>query len=97
MVDYSEKRDFQRMTVESSLEYHKDNDSEVHQGTVKNLSATGILFTTDDKLPLGIELSIKLTPINSITPPLSARVKVTRADKHADGDYYIACEIVKID
>jgi hypothetical protein len=96
MVDYTEKRDFQRMTLDSSLEFQVFNDSRVYQGTVKNLSANGLMFTSDKSLPLGIQLSIKLTPENSITPPMVAEVKVIRCDKHSDGLYYVAGEMSQI-
>ncbi len=97
MVDYTEKRDFQRMDVDGALEYQKYDDKNVYKGKVKNLSAKGILFIAEGSMPLGITLQIKLTPVNDITPPMSAEVRITRCDKHSDGDYHVAGEIIKID
>jgi len=84
------------MTLDSSLEYQLFNDPKNYVGSVKNLSATGILFTTDQTLPLGVQLQIKLTPENSITSPMTAEVRVTRSDKHSDGIYYVAGEMTQI-
>lgn len=96
MEEYSEKRDFQRMTLNSSLEYQVLSENKQYQGNIKNLSATGVLFVTDHSVPLGVILRIKLSPDNNITPPMSADVKVTRCDKHSDGGYYLAGEITRI-
>lgn len=96
MADFSEKRDFQRMTLDSSLEYQIYNDKEVYKARVKNLSATGILFLASQSIPLGIQLSIKLTPENKLTPPMMAEVKITRCDKHSDGDYHVAGELTQV-
>lgn len=97
MVDYSEKRDFQRMTLDCSLDYQKYGEDRVYQGQVKNLSATGILFITKDSIPLGVNIQIKLTPVNTITPPMSADVKISRCDKHSDGEYHVAGVITQVD
>lgn len=97
MAEYAEKRDFQRMTLDSTLEYQVVNEEDhYHLGSIKNLSATGVLFVTDRSIPLGIKLRIKLSPENEITPPMKAEIKVSRCDKHSDGDYYLAGEIIKI-
>jgi hypothetical protein len=84
------------MTLDSSLQYEIYDDKQKYQGVVKNLSATGILFTTGESLPLGIQLQIKLTPENNITPPMSAEVQVTRCDKHADAQYHVAGVMTEI-
>ena len=96
MEEYAEKRDFQRMSIDSSLEYQVLSDDKLYQGQIKNLSANGVLFVTDHSVPLGINLRIKLSPDNNLTPPMSAEVKVTRCDKHSDGGYYLAGEITRI-
>lgn len=85
------------MTLDSSLEYYVYNDEKTYQGKVKNLSATGIMFTASHSIPLGIQLQIKLTPENDITPPMEAGVRVTRCDKRRDGHYHVAGEMSQID
>ena len=96
MVDYAEKRNFQRMTLDCTLEYQFPNDDEVHCGTVKNLSATGIMFVSKQSIAEGTELLIKLTPENTITPPMSAEIVITRCDDHESGGYLLAGEISSI-
>ncbi len=96
MTEYSEKRDFQRMTLDSTLEYQMENDSNTYQGTVKNLSAKGVLFSTTEEVPLDKNVIIKLTPVNNITPPMSADVKITRCDKVSDNEFQVAGSILQI-
>lgn len=96
MTEYAEKRDFQRMTLDSTLEYQIHNEEKFFQGRIKNLSANGVLFVTNHSIPLGIKIQIKVTPDNDITPPMVADIKVLRCDKHADGDYHLAGEILRI-
>jgi len=96
MTDYAEKRDFQRMTLDSVLEYHLAGDDEVHQGQIKNLSATGVMFVCDRVVSPGTQVNIKLSPVNTITPPMSAEISVTRCDQHDDDSYLLAGEIIKI-
>lgn len=96
MSDYSEKRDFQRMVMDASLEYQINSEGGKYQGQIQNLSATGILFIGDKPLALGVQLQVTVAPVNDITPPMVADVKVSRCDKHNDGNYHVACEILKI-
>ena len=96
MNDFAEKRDFQRMTLDSVLEYHVSGDDEVHQGQIKNLSATGVMFVCDRNVHPGAQVNIKLSPVNTITPPMSAEISVTRCDEHDEGGYLLAGEIIKI-
>lgn len=84
------------MALDCSLEYQKFDDGNKYQGRVKDLSATGVSFLIDERMPLGVSLHIKLTPVNDITPPMSAEVRITRCDKHLDGDYHVAGEITRI-
>jgi hypothetical protein len=96
MTDYSEKRDFQRMALDCSLEYSTADDDITYQGKVQNLSAKGILFLGDKELALGTKIKITVSPVHDITPPMVADVSVTRCDKHDDGSYHVAGEILHI-
>jgi hypothetical protein len=96
MMDYAEKRDFQRMALDCSLEYQLVDNETVHQGKVVNLSAKGVLFIAEQALSKGDSVKIKLTPVNTITPPMSANATVARCDKQAEKEYEVACEIVQI-
>ncbi len=96
MMDFSEKRDFQRMALDCVMEYQLDKDSETFQGKVINLSAKGILFVTSEAVEVGASVQIKLTPVHDITPPMSADTLVARCDKQSEGDYQVAAKIVQI-
>ena len=96
MSDYSEKRDFQRMALDCSLEYSISAEDKTYQGKIQNLSAKGVLFLGDKSIALGVQIQITVSPVNDITPPMVADVRVTRCDKHDDDNYYVAGEILQI-
>ncbi len=95
MTEYSEKRDFQRMVIDCSLAYKIEGGQE-HEGLVKDLSAKGIKFTTTDALTEGDSAEVILTPINSITPPMRAKITIIRCLEISENDYDIAAEILEI-
>jgi hypothetical protein len=93
--DYAEKRDFQRMVIDSVLSFSIKGGSKSYDGNVINLSSKGILFTSTEVIKEGSGLSIVLTPSNSITPPMLADAAVTRVIDNKSM-YEIACTIDKI-
>ena len=97
MVDFTEKRDFQRMVVDTPVDYQLSGEETVQRGIAKNLSGKGMMIIVDNDLQPGTQLHIKLVPGNSITPPMQAQLKVTRSQQQEDGDYQVACEIIQID
>jgi len=80
MIKYAEKRDFLRMPIDCGLSFSKAGSADSHEGKVINLSTRGILFTSSLGLDAGDLLDIVLTPGNSITPPMRARVTVSRVE-----------------
>ena len=92
MIEYAEKRDFLRMPIDCELNFSEVDGGRRRQGKVINLSSKGILFTSRESFDIGTRLDIVLTPSNSITPPMHARVTVTRV---VAGEvlFDIACEI----
>jgi len=95
-MDFSEKRDFQRMALDCVMDYQLEKEGQAYLGKVINLSATGILFVTSDSLEIGAKVQIKLTPVNDITPPMSADTLVARCDKQSENEYQVAAQIVQI-
>ncbi len=95
-MDYSEQRDFHRMTLDCVMDYQLEKNGQASQGKVINLSATGILFVTSDALEVGAKVQIKLTPVHDITPPMSADALVARCDKQSEDEYQVAAQIVQI-
>lgn len=61
MKDYSEKRDFHRMQVESEIEI-TDSKGGTFAGTCRDLSATGMQLFVRNPVMVGEELSTVLHP-----------------------------------
>lgn len=95
-MDYTEKRDFQRMPMESQLEYSIADTGQAKQATMVNLSAKGILFIAEEPIAEGTEVLLKVIPTNNITPPMIADAKVVRCIEQSETSYEIATEISSI-
>jgi hypothetical protein len=90
MIKPVEKRDFQRMPIDCDLRFSVVGDIREHQGKVINLSSTGILFSSRQKLEPDNLLTVVLTAPN--TPPMHATVKVERVVSNVVL-YEVACSI----
>ncbi len=77
-IDYEEKRDFIRMNTEHVLQFRALGSDDVQQGICCNLSATGIMFITEQEITQGTELAVTITPQNSVVSPFAAVIKVVR-------------------
>lgn len=96
-IDYNEKRDFIRMAADHVLQYQVQGATESHSGTCLNLSATGILFRTDQNLAAGTRLSVNITPQYSVVTPFNADVEIIRSTTtDTEGQYEIAGKITAI-
>jgi len=96
-IDYEEKRDFIRMNTEHVLQYRKTSSNEVQQGICCNLSATGIMFTTEQEISPGTELAVTITPQNSVVSPFDATITVVRTQTNGmSSQYTIAGRITSI-
>jgi len=97
--NYNEKRDFQRMAIECVMTYRCESDDRAGDGAVKNLSAKGLLLEVEDEFSPKTELLVKLTPVNSITPPMEAKASVIRStpiEGSVPIKFEVACEIISI-
>ena len=90
MFRRSEKRGFQRMPIDCDLKYSVVGDIREHRGKVINLSGTGILFSSSQKLEPDSLLTVVLSAPG--TPPMHATVKVERVVSNAVF-YEVACSI----
>ena len=95
-LEYSEKRDFIRMTANSEITYQEIGATKSHLGHCINLSAAGILFETDHHVEPGTLVQVNITPKLAVVRPLDATIKVLRASKNNDGKFAIAGEIKDI-
>jgi molybdopterin-binding protein len=84
MKDYSEKRDFHRMQVNSEVEI-TDSQGEVFTGICKDLSATGMQIMVKQPVPVGQELKAVIKATGDQIPPLETICEVLRCDEDGDG------------
>ncbi len=96
MIDYSEKRDFLRMNMECPARFRVDGEAELQTAVVKDLSGGGLSLMSPTSVAAESRLAVEVMPGKSITPPLSAWVKVIRCDKADDEGYLLACAIERV-
>ncbi len=97
MINFDEKRDFIRMTADHPLHFHVRESGQTGHGTCINLSATGVLFHTDQPIPTGTQVSINITPEYSVVSPFDADIEVLRNKPNGvEGEYEIAGKILSI-
>ncbi|MBS8241821.1 PilZ domain-containing protein [Marinobacter lipolyticus] len=84
MKDYSEKRDFQRMQVNSEIEI-TDSKGQTFVGTCRDLSAAGMQLYVGQAVAVGEELQTVLRPTGDQFPPLETVCEVVRCEPEGDG------------
>ena len=94
--DYDEKRNFIRMFINAPVDFAIKDTNDWKTGTGIDLSGGGLAFTSDHSIDAGVQVTIKLQPITSVTPPLEAIVTVIRTDDNEDGLFNISTKIDKI-
>ena len=96
MLDYAEKREFQRMAMECPAQFRLQNADKISGAIVKNLSSGGMLLWVEQEVEPGVLINIEVLPGKTITPPLSAQVSVLRCYELEEGVWAAACGIDKI-
>ena len=96
MLDYAEKRDFQRMAIECPAQFRLPNADKISGAIVKNLCSGGMLLWVEQEVEPGVKINIEVLPGKTITPPLSAQVNVLRCYELEEGVWAAACAIEKI-
>lgn len=84
MKDYSEKRDFHRMQVESDIEISDDKGNRFN-GVCRDLSAAGMQVLVDRPVGVGEELTTLLRPNGDQIPPLETVCEVLRCEQNGEG------------
>jgi len=94
---YEEKRNFPRMRMDCALSYATPGERGTSQGRCKNLSAQGVLFSTQKPMQVGALVDINITPQKAVVAPFNAVVEVLRVST-AEGvnNYEIAACIKQI-
>lgn len=84
MRDYSEKRDFHRMQVNSEIRLTDDSGNSL-TGICRDLSGTGMQLQTDRPFSEGEELAAVLLSPGEDFPPFETRIRVIRCEPVAEG------------
>lgn len=92
-MDYSEKRGFIRIKTDSKIEYRVLGSKDTYYGECINLSAGGVLFTSDHNVAPGTLMEISIQPEQVLVAPLDATIKVVRSKSKTNGGYAIAGQI----
>ncbi len=85
VIHHDEKRDFQRMPVECDVSFSLAGNSNHFEGKGSDLSATGVMFSTQEDLPLGTILDIHIHPYIKTVQALTAKAEVIRNQKLDSG------------
>lgn len=93
--DYSEKRDFMRMEVGCAMQFRIYGDGDMYQATVRDLSASGLGFVSQQGVLEGATLELIVSPEKAITPPLHARAEVVRVVQQGPSEWEIGVKIVE--
>lgn len=84
MRNYSEKRDFHRMQVNSEIEV-ATKDGRRFKGICRDLSGTGMQLYLDQPVAVGDELLTVLPSASEAFPPFETSLKVLRTAPDGDG------------
>jgi len=92
-MDYSEKRGFIRIKTDSKIEFRIVGSQDTYYGECINLSAGGVLFTSEHSVAPGTLMEITIKPEQVLVSPLDATIRVVRTQDNTNGSYAIAGQI----
>ncbi|PIE44369.1 MAG: pilus assembly protein PilZ [Gammaproteobacteria bacterium] len=94
--DFSEKRDFIRMKVNTEITIRMNNSDETIEAVCHDLSGTGMLIEADEMIKEGEELFICIPSNNQAFPALEATAKIIRCTKKDNGKFELGAAILDI-
>jgi hypothetical protein len=98
--NFSEKRDFIRMTISAPLNAKLSdlatNVGGIVEGECLNLSGGGMLVVASQNLTVGTELTAEVSSQHGHNPTLKARVRVARNIPLDDNNYELGLEILEV-
>lgn len=95
--NYDEKRNFPRMHIDHKMTFGLAGEKNISVGRCMSLSAHGVLFTTQNPVPVGAQMELNITPGNSVVAPLNALAEVVRVEQDETLDEYrIAARITQM-
>lgn len=94
MRNYSEKRDFHRMTMNLEIEL-TDSNGVTFPGICKDLSGTGMQLFVERAFSEGDEINTLLPTTSEQFPPFETVCRVLRCEPDGDG-FLLGVEIVEV-
>lgn len=94
MKNYSEKRDFHRMTMNLEIEL-TDSNGVTFPGICKDLSGTGMQLFVERAFSEGDEINTLLPTTSEQFPPFETVCRVLRCEPDGDG-FLLGVEIVEV-
>lgn len=94
MKDYSEKRDFHRMKMNSEIEL-TDSNGVAFPGICKDLSGAGMQLFVERAFSEGDEIHTLLPSTSDQFPPFETVCRVLRCEPEGDG-FLLGMEIVEV-
>ena len=90
-----EKRNFIRMDINTEVTFKVHGTNEEFKGKCKNLSHTGLQFSTLKTLKEGSELDVTIHAAAGVVPqrPLKAVLSVKRVIKNTDNEYLVSGDL----
>ncbi len=92
---YDEKRGFMRVPVDCEVTLERVTDGRRFMGRGKNLSASGVLFHTDEPLRPGERLDIHIEANQALRSVLDGTIEVVRVEAIGDGLSYAVGSAIK--
>ena len=98
MLDVADKRNFPRMDIECPASFSIEGQSGSAGAIVKNLSGGGVLMWLEQAVEPDSVMTIEVLPMNNITPPMKARVRVVRCTpvEGVEGQFAVGCAMEQI-
>jgi len=94
--EFSEKRDFIRMKIDTPASMTLLYKEESLNGTCLNLSGGGMLAEVEKALPIDAEVVITVASEHGHSPMLKARARVSRASSNEDETCSIGLKILEM-
>jgi len=95
--NYEEKRDFPRMRIDHKLTFGLTGENNTSEGCCTNLSAHGVLFTTQRPVPVGAQMELNISLDMAVVAPLFAQAEVVRVEQDETRNaYHVAARITQI-
>ncbi|MGH1486689.1 MAG: PilZ domain-containing protein [Cellvibrionaceae bacterium] len=94
--EYSEKRNFIRMKVNTPVEIAINQENRTINGICHDLSGGGMLLTLDEALALDTELMVTVNSAHGHNPMLQASCVVSRVEAGPKNSHLLGLEIQEV-